>query len=57
MKKTMMIIAFCVLLFTGCTTKLSQEQLQSMVEVQPMISEPEKVYIPIETIRYVFPDK
>ena len=57
MKKTMMIIASCILLLTGCTTRLSQEQLQSMVEVQPMISEPEKVYIPIETIRYVFPDK
>lgn len=35
---------------------MSQEQLDSLVQLSPLVDEPEKVYVPMETIRYVFPD-
>ena len=49
-------ILLSVFLYTGCATKLTEEQLDSMVAMEQIIPEPEKVYVPVETVRYVFPE-
>ena len=59
MKKTVFVLlSIVLLLITSCSsTKLTPEQIEAMATAAPpMVTEPEKVYVPVETIRYVFPE-
>lgn len=51
------VLTLVVFLYTGCATKLSDKQIDSMVQMEKIVPEPEKVYIPVETVRYVFPEE
>lgn len=57
-RRTFYILLFtvCLLCLAGCATKLSDEDMAAIVEMEPIIPEPEKVYVPVETVRYVFQD-
>lgn len=49
-------VIFIMFFLIGCSTTLSDEQLNSMVPLTEMVSEPEKIIVPVEKVRYVFPD-